>query len=464
MANNQMINRIKKFIADEKLLAPKDTVIMGVSGGADSVCLLEIFNEIKDDYELKLICVSINHGLRPEAKEEVAYVEKLCKEREIEFLSKNIDVMTYSKNNNLGTEEAARILRYRIFDDISKEYPGSKIAVAHNKNDLSETFLFNLFRGTGPKGLGAMRPKRDNIIRPLLAVERVEIEEYLNSKAIGYYTDSSNLTDEYSRNKIRHHILNYAADELNNQAVSHIADTADKVRKLNDLVEKLAEEKLEASLIKRKAKEVIIEGEVLRSEDPYLANIIVKKCIDMLVPNNKDICGVHLDSVRMLVEGSEMKQANLPYKISATYSGGKVRFARGEDEEESVAVTLEGEKGELEIPSLGRVLWHLEIRPEDFSVSEKKYTKCFDYDKISQSLCFRYGTSEDFITVNDKLQKKKLFDYLKNEKVPVFEREKTWVLADGNQIWWVIGRRIGELPKVRENTEKILYIEMCRED
>ena len=204
---NQFLKRIENFIADYSLISMHDRIVLGVSGGADSVALLEVLNELKDKYSLRLFVVHVNHGLREEAKEEAKYVEALCKERDIPFYLFNENVKELSEKMMIGIEEAGRFIRYESFEKVSKEVNADKIAVAHNTNDLSETMLFNLFRGTGVKGLASISPKRGNSIRPLLCVQRNEIEEFLKERKVSFCVDKSNYSNEYSRNRIRHNVL-----------------------------------------------------------------------------------------------------------------------------------------------------------------------------------------------------------------------------------------------------------------
>lgn len=460
----QFIQRARKFIEKEKIFQKGDTLVAGVSGGADSVCLFEVLTGLKAEYDLKLTVVCVDHGLRPEAKEEVSYVEGLCREKGISFLKREADVMGFAKEKGLGTEEAGRILRYRIFEEIADDLgPDAKIAVAHNKNDLAETFLFNLFRGTGPKGLSSLRPVRGRIVRPLLFAEREEIEAFLSDLGVKYHTDASNLTDDYSRNKIRHHVLEYAKTGINEGSVSHIAEAADRIGQLNDILERQADKSLADEILSQTEREVVVKRTAFTGEEEYVAAIKTKKCIDLLVPHNKDITSVHLMAVKEIADKTGTHETSLPYGITVMASGDRVRFLLGNAETDLKEYPLKGGEGELLIPGLGRVKWNVFSRPGDFAISQNTYTKSFDYDKINKCLTIRNPLPGDVLTVNAKLQKKKLSDYLKDEKVPLFERAGQFVLADGDRIWWVIGRRISELPKITEETKRILEVTVERE-
>ena len=175
------------------MLQPGDRVVAGVSGGADSVCLLFLLLEWRREFPLDIAVVHVNHGIRPEAGEDARYVEKLCGEHRIPFFLTEADVRQRS-----------------ILEKAAEEWGATKIAVAHNSNDRSETQLFHLFRGSGIRGLASILPVRGRIIRPILCLERWEIEDFLTQQGIFYCKDATNDEDDYTRNRIRHHILPYA--------------------------------------------------------------------------------------------------------------------------------------------------------------------------------------------------------------------------------------------------------------
>jgi len=185
-----MIEKVFRYIQKYQMIKEGDTIVAGISGGADSVCLLFVLTEIRKRIPFHLAVVHVNHGIRMEAKEDAEYVRLLCAKQKIPFYLKEADVKVYAKEQGLSEEEAGRIIRYRAFKEVllkERDNEGGKIAVAHNSNDCAETMLFNLFRGTGLKGLIGIKPVKGNIIRPILCLERKEIEEYLVKNNINRY-------------------------------------------------------------------------------------------------------------------------------------------------------------------------------------------------------------------------------------------------------------------------------------
>ena len=200
-----MLDKIISYTQKFNMLSPDITVVAGLSGGADSVCLTFVLNELSRQIGFKLEAVHVNHNLRgSESDSDQLFCENFCKKIGIPLTVVSCNVKEYAEKNRLSTEEAARHLRYKAFSDCSD---GKIIATAHNADDNLETVIHNLIRGTAVKGLTGIPPVRDNIIRPLLAVTRAEIENYLRQNNLTFVVDSTNLSDDYTRNKIRHNII-----------------------------------------------------------------------------------------------------------------------------------------------------------------------------------------------------------------------------------------------------------------
>ena len=213
------------------MLKAGERVILGVSGGADSVCLLYLLKEWSLSCPCTLYVVHVDHGIRKEAGEDAAYVEELCRRLEIDYTLVKEDVPGIAKAYGLSEEEAGRKVRYDAFYKRAKEVGALKLAVAHNVNDQAETVLFHLFRGSALTGMCGIWPVREGVIRPLLCLERKEIESYLALRGIPFCTDRTNFEDTYARNRIRSHILPYAEEQISAGSASHIARTAQRVRR-----------------------------------------------------------------------------------------------------------------------------------------------------------------------------------------------------------------------------------------
>ena len=197
-------DEIKKTIKENSLINSNEKVVIGVSGGPDSMCLLNVLNKLKNEMQFEIVVAHINHMIRKEADLETEYVKRYCKKNNIECFVKKVDVIQKAFKDKIGTEEAGRKVRYDFFEEVRRKTNANKIATAHNANDNAETILMNLMRGSGISGLKGIEFIRNNIIiRPLLSCNRTEIEEYCNKEALNPKFDVSNKENDYTRNKIR---------------------------------------------------------------------------------------------------------------------------------------------------------------------------------------------------------------------------------------------------------------------
>jgi tRNA(Ile)-lysidine synthase len=234
-----MTDKIFRFITDENMLSPGDTVVCGLSGGADSVCLLLAMRELSERLSISVEALHVNHCLRgDESNRDEKFCRELCEKLNVNFTAVSCNVTSYAEENSLSTEEAARKLRYAIFAEHSA---GKKLATAHNADDNLETVILNLARGSALKGIAGIPPIRGNIIRPLLTVSRREIETFLKVRGQSFVTDSTNLSDDYTRNKIRHRIVPLLA-EINRSVTETSVRSISALRAENALIEELTDE------------------------------------------------------------------------------------------------------------------------------------------------------------------------------------------------------------------------------
>lgn len=268
-----MLEKIHGFADKYNMLQKGSTVVCGLSGGADSVCLVHTMNELSKTVGFTVEALHVNHCLRGEESDrDEQFCRKLCEGLGIGLTVVSCNVREYAESNSLSTEEAARVLRYRAFSENSE---GRLIATAHNANDNLETMIFNLSRGTALKGITGIPPVRNNIIRPLLAVSRTEIEEYLRKNCISYVTDSTNLSDDYTRNRIRHNVLPLLA-QINPSLISTSIASAEALREENSYIEGQTDTAYTACL----------KGNALNGLKRYHP-VIAKRCIARLLTANR---------------------------------------------------------------------------------------------------------------------------------------------------------------------------------
>lgn len=463
--------KVKKYIAEYQMISSGDTVVAGVSGGADSVCLLVMLRELLNEMGFKLIAVHVHHGVRDDAGLDADYTRKLCKEFEVPFFLKKVDMEGYAKEKGLSPEEAGRRLRYQAFEDVAGQtlHEGSyKIAVAHNSNDRAETLLFNLFRGSGLKGLGSILPVREQIIRPLLCLSRAEIEEYLSQKNIGFCTDSTNEDDIYTRNRIRHHIIPIAEEQICRNASAHLSNAADMLAQTEVFVQKYTERAYKECVTAKTEASLTLDLEIFRMKDRYLQKTVLLKCMEQLTPYRKDITGEHIEAILGITRKDGCKELSLPYGLKAYKEYDRLVIGEPPNMPEFPPVSIVI-PGEAKIPGGGIFSFQYLDREEFFCkkgqiIPEKTYTKWFDCDKITSALLLRTRKTGDYITINNAMQKKSIKDYMVNEKIPKIQRERIYLLADGAHILWIPGYRISQYYKVGENTKHILQVQLREEN
>ena len=240
-----VFEKVLSTINKHNLIESGDKIVIGISGGPDSVCLLHILSRLKDKLDIELYAAHLNHQIRGiEAQKDALYVSEICDEMGITYFLKSIDVPKYCKDNSLSIEEGARKLRYEMFDEIKKRTKSNKIAIGHNLNDQAETLLMRIMRGTGLQGLRGIEYARENgVIRPLLDIERKDIEEYCKVDNLNPRIDESNLENIYTRNKIRLELIPYMTDNFNTNLIESIVRMSNSLRSDSDYIEAEAESK-----------------------------------------------------------------------------------------------------------------------------------------------------------------------------------------------------------------------------
>ena len=484
-------NKVVNFIEKHHMIDAGDLIVVGLSGGADSVCLIHLLWRLSGEIPYKLLAVHVDHGVREDSAEDAAYVERLCREMKIPFCLKNVDMNGYAKEYSLSPEEAGRQLRYAAFEEAAEKHCQEnqvrKIAVAHNADDRAETMLFHVFRGSGLKGLRSIQPVRGHIIRPVLCLERDEIERYLAEEHLEYRQDSTNEEDEYTRNKIRHHILPYAEREICTGAVAHMGELADILAETEDYLERQTE-----LLYKRYVEEIepkklpigINEPEngeqclavrctKLLSEDPVMYKRVLLTCMEQLTPHRKDISSQHIADLVKLMTRQGSKELTLPYGIKAYKEYDRLilfrnaadiicRTGGGKTADKPYAVEP---PTEVIVPGEGTYTFLLLENNENYyenkqNIPENRYTKWFDYDKITTTLLLRTRQQGDYLTIDKALHTKSVKQYMIDEKIPKIKRDSMHILADGDHVLWIPGHRISERYKVDEGTKRILQVQL----
>ncbi|SEQ31027.1 tRNA(Ile)-lysidine synthase [Lachnospiraceae bacterium RM5] len=477
--------KVQNFIRKNNMIESDDMLIVGVSGGADSICLYNLL--ISLGYKEKMVVVHIHHGIRgEEADRDFLFVKDMCGKDGVKFVGYHFDVPGFARENKLSEEEAGRILRYEKFDEVLNKYGGKgKIVIAHNKNDVCETFIYNLCRGTGIKGLTGISKNLSGIIRPILCLGRDEIEEYLKSENIEHITDSTNNSEAYTRNKIRHNVLPYLEDEINNNSMKHILMAGEELSLIEDYIEKQTDKYYAETVVAEDDKaKILLEKFIVLDE--YIKTRIIRKIFLNLAGRLKDITRIHVYDVLSLENKEVNKFVMLPYSMVAkrkhneiivyNVNGSEKDFNQKHKDEHEICdefrITKEmlesenlfefnGYKIKLEISKASKEIDELNECILNLKKEQKTYTKIFDYDKIKAALVLRFPKEKDYIIINTSGNKKLIKKYLKEEKTDIEMRNKIPVFYSGdmeNEALWVIGYRIGENYKIDDKTKTLLKI------
>ncbi|MEG0590204.1 MAG: tRNA lysidine(34) synthetase TilS [Lachnospiraceae bacterium] len=452
-----MLKKVESYVRKWNMLAERDVVVAGVSGGADSVCLLFVLLALQKTFHLELVVVHIKLQLRGEdADTDEAFVKQLCSTYRIPYVAYHKEVELIAKNRKQSVEEAGRDVRREAFEQTMKQYHGTKLALAHHQNDNAETLLLNLARGTGIRGLGGICPVRENIIRPLLCVNRGEIESYLREQKIPWREDLTNGEDAYARNRIRNHFIPFLEEELNTNAIGNMNRTMEQLRAVWGYMEEETERYYQKVVVRGNSQELLIREEAFKTLPPAIKPMVIHRALNKTAGQAKDIGSVHVETVQRLFEKQTGKRISLPYHLTALRCYEGVKITKNVEKAGAVSDV------EKEIENfVKRVRGRVFSRGEEASIPfEKSYTKWFDYDIIEKNVKIRTRCPGDYITIDSQGNTQKLKAYFINEKIPRNMRDHIMLLAEGNHILWVIGHRTSWGYEISGHTKHILEIQI----
>ncbi len=461
---NFLLKKVFETICKHNMISRGEKILVAVSGGADSVCMLHALNALKTSFGFSIYCAHLNHGLRGEAADsDERFVVELCGKLDIPVFTNAVDVRAFAKEKKLSLEEAGRVLRYKFFDELSKRHRIDKIATAHNKNDNAETVLMRIFRGTGIDGLCGISYKReDGVIRPLLDIERREIEEYCKDNNLSFCTDETNNENEYTRNKIRNELLPYITENFNPDVVdslSRLTETAKEDGEFLNSYAKRLYERLRSPLSLKKP--VMLHIESISMVSRSIASRVLRiAALD--AAKDVKLEKKHIDDVFDLMTKETGTRISLPKGLVAEVQYGWLTFADGEkkpkvleDEQFFFTEVLPGD-----VVYVQNVDKNISVRTEN----EKGY-KCkineqtLDFDKLEgKHLFLRSRRDGDRMVCFSDGRTKKIKNILIDGKVPRGDRDKILLLATGDEVLAIVGNRVSEKYKITNETERTLVI------
>ncbi len=447
--------KVVKFILKKKLIDNGDSILVALSGGADSVFLLEFLLKYKRRFNMEIAAFHLNHNLRgKEANIDEQFCKNLTAQKRIPFFSSSKNVKLFAKRKRMSIEEAGRELRYGELLKIAKSHNYTKIATAHNADDNAETVLLNLIKGTGIKGLSGIPERREKIIRPILVLSKKEILDYLHNKKIKYRTDSSNIENEYQRNYLRNEIIPLIKNKLNPQFDSAVFRTSEIIRGYTSLIDeqiKIAvkntvtykQQKLIINLIQLEETDVRLYGDVLRKTvRKYFNEELESKNISELLKLIKAQTGREINFPNGIVAVKERDSIIIYLKKREVKNIIQIEIKIGEEKQ------FEGKSVSISTINRNKLSFYNTINKEYISADKNK----------SSFILRRWKDGDRFYPLGMK-NSKKLSDFLAEQKIRSSEKKEQLVLTNSGIIVWVVGIRIDERYKISAETKKVL--ELC---
>lgn len=433
-----MLDKIKRYIADNKLFELSDKLLVGLSGGADSMALLNVLIELKYD----CFAAHCNFHLRgEESDKDQLYVEDWCNFKNIPLITVDFDTTKYAADNKISIEMAARELRYGWFERVRKEHDADYIAVGHHLNDSIETFLLNLIRGTGISGLSGIAPKNGRVVRPLLSVSREEIEEYLDGKATNFRVDSTNLEDIYTRNFVRLNLLP-SLEKINPSINDAIARTSKNLSEV---------EKVYRHVMEKDIKEVLLDNviDIVKLRQTISPQSVL---FEILFP-----LGFSPSSIEDVLDSIDATPGKVFYSPSHRLIKDRISLLIDElstNEVENRTFTINKGNTHIDLP----LDMSFDVKPYPVDITKSPKYLYLDADLITYPLVLRKWQLGDWFVPFGMKGRKKLSDFFTDQKFSIKDKEDVWILVSGEDIVWVVGHRSDDRFRVTPKTKNILVI------
>ncbi len=422
-----MKDLVLKAATQFSLFEKGDTVTVALSGGADSVALLHSLFSLKDELGITVNAAHLNHLIRgDEAMRDELFVKSFCQKLGVELFCEQIDVPKYARDNHLSLELAARQVRYSFLEGVAK----GKIATAHTASDNLETVLFNLTRGTALKGLCGIPAVRDNIVRPLIFATRLDVEEYCKANKLEFVTDSTNLSNDYSRNKIRHNVIPVLR-ELNPSIESAVLRTSHSLREYDTYLEKEANEVLQRFIC-----DDYLDIAFVLENDSALCKMVIKQYFNICYPDVL-LENHHINEIYNICLAQKGK-INLPLNLFATVNCGSLRFVSNEKTEKQFSVKI----------------------TETQKINNLLINDLIDCDKIVGELVVRNREEGDAIRLYNRGCTKTLKKLFTECKIDLSLRKNLPLVADDKGVIWIYKIGVAQRVAVTNNTKKAFNIEV----
>lgn len=454
-----ILEKVKKTIDDYKLLQRGDKILLAYSGGADSTALLHLLLSLQQELAFELFLAHFNHKLRSRADEDEKFTRLVAGRLSLPLSVGSEDVRSYARERRLNIEAAGRRLRYDFLKKTASELGGAKIATGHTMTDQAETFLIRLLRGSGLRGLAGIYPTLEGkVIRPLIRVEREEVEAYLKERSLKFCVDESNFDRRYLRNRIRHELLPFLEENFEPRVVHHLAQLASIIQGEESLLEKMTQDASQKVVVERTGQPAL-DLKALSTLPHALARRVVRDFILKLRGSLRD---VSFDDVESLLNLGEGKEHSLKKSISLRREKGSIFLKR----KTSLIKYEQSWKGEepLEIEEVNLKFEGKKVKkdgslPLDFDDRGRAF---IDYGKLHFPLLVRNRRDGDRYQPLGAPGRKKVKEIMRAKGIPLSERGRVPVFLSAGRIVWILGLPVSEKFKVQSQTADIFEIRLCR--
>jgi len=461
----KVIQKVRKTVARYEMLKQGDTVLVGVSAGPDSVCLLYLLKELRQEFSLSLHIAHLHHGFRgSEADEDVRFVRAIGESLGIPVHVEHADIPAYLKKTGLSKQAGARKVRYEFFSRAAGETGAGRIALGHTADDQVETLLIRLLKGAGPHGLSGIPPVRDKIIRPLIELTREEVMGFLSERGIRYRIDSSNLTKVYLRNKIRLDLIPYLAKEYNPNIMSTLMRNLTILRDEDTFLDEYIQRLYPDVVISRTAESITLDVLRLASLAPPVQRRILRHAVESIAGEEAVALSFrHIEDSLALLEKDKTGEVHLPHDLRIRREGETLSVYLRPPTVHTSPYTYDiAIPGDTPIPEAGMTISTVildDLAYDKGFEGKDCYRAYFDMDKFSLPLVVRSRRAGDhFYPRGMGGKRKKIKEYFIDLKILRRDREIIPVLASAEGILWIVGHRTDERFKVTPAAEKILQV------
>jgi tRNA(Ile)-lysidine synthase len=473
MTMHRLEKKVLEFIRNKNLMSRGDKIVVAVSGGADSISLIQILHNVRTTLGVELHVAHLDHGLRGKASlEDADFVRTRAAELGLQATIESRDVKTYRKQNHLSLEEAAREVRYKFLEEVVIAVGGASVAVAHTSNDHVETLTLHLLRGTGLTGLVGLKEKSIlqykrvgplPIIRPLLCISRADVEQYCRDLNLEFRTDSTNESLSITRNRIRHKLLPRLRAEFNpriDEALDRLSRLAsDDVNFINSEASKAV-----TSVVRAEGDKIRIERPGFLASHPALKRAVLRQALASVLGSPKDIEATHIEEMLALAAGEAGRSIDLPGGIK--FSSGYQELMLGRNLPDDILFpVLEGEyklnlPGVTDIPGW-RIVASIDENESALSTDSGKgnFSQVFDFDLTGENISVRPRKSGDRFQPLGMDAEKSVKDFFIDAKVPRPWRSRVPIVVNPSQVVWVVGYRLDDRVKIIESSRRKLRLE-----